>query len=99
MNLEQMQNKLLAAARANPPSDAVPYAFEKSVMARLQTLAPEDAFLQWGRALWRGAIACIAVALLSSAWAFLPLNNSNDLSQDLEHTVLASLEEVDNPSW
>ncbi len=99
MNLEQMQKKLLAAARANPPSDAVPYAFEKRVMARLQTPPAEDAFLQWGRALWRGAIACVAVALLSSAWALLPIKNSNDLSQDLEHTVLASLEEADNSAW
>ncbi len=94
-----MQNKLLAAARANPPSDAVPYAFEKRVMARLQTLPAQDTLLQYGQALWRGAMACVAVALLSSAWALLPLKNSTDLAQDLEHTVLASVADSENSSW
>lgn len=99
MDLEQLRKKLLAAARANPPSDAVPCAFEQRVMARLGSIPQQDASFFWGQTLWRGAIACVAIALLSSAWAFLPLNNTNDLSQDLEHTVLASLDDVDNSSW
>ena len=35
MNLAELQKKLIAAARANPPGDGVPYAFEKRVMALL----------------------------------------------------------------
>ena len=35
MNLAELERKLIAAARANPPSDRVPYAFEKRIMARL----------------------------------------------------------------
>ena len=35
MNIAELQKKLLAAARANPPGDRVPYAFEKRVMALL----------------------------------------------------------------
>ena len=30
MNLAELERKLIAAARANPPSDRVPYAFEKA---------------------------------------------------------------------
>ena len=37
MNLAELEQKLVAAARANPPSDGVPYAFEKRIMARLAT--------------------------------------------------------------
>ena len=37
MNLPKLQEKLLAAARGNPPGDQVPYAFEQRVMARLRS--------------------------------------------------------------
>ena len=35
MNLDNLHNKLITAARATPADDRVPYAFEKRVMARL----------------------------------------------------------------
>jgi hypothetical protein len=34
MNLAELERKLMAAARANPPSDRVPYAFEKRALWR-----------------------------------------------------------------
>ena len=40
MNLAELERKLIAAARANPPSDRVPYAFEKRIMARLAARSP-----------------------------------------------------------
>jgi hypothetical protein len=94
MNMTELEKKLLAAARATPPSEAVPYAFEKSVMARLQAITPENDLLLWGRALWRGAIASLAIALACGAWVSLNSgSNSFELSQDLEHTITASMDE------
>jgi len=101
MNLDKLQQKLFAAARANPPSDRVPYAFEKRILARLATRPLEDARSQWGVALWRGAAACVAVTVLLSVWSFSGLNRPRpgaNLSQDLEHTLLASADDVDN-NW
>ena len=98
MNLAELQRKLLAAARSNPPSDAVPYAFEKRVMARLTSPAVVDAGLFWARALWRGAAACVAVSILSGVWSLTSLNGADaavTLSQDLEHSILESVSDVD----
>jgi len=39
MNLAGLQRKLIAAARANPPSDRVPFAFEKRILAQLRARA------------------------------------------------------------
>ena len=56
MNLDDLQKKLLAAARSHPPVDAVPYAFEKRIMARLGAARNvADGWTFWGRALWRAA--------------------------------------------
>ncbi len=33
MNLAELERKLIAAARANSPSERVPYAFEKRILA------------------------------------------------------------------
>jgi len=95
MNLDALQNKLIAAARHNRPSDRVPYAFEKRVMAHLSS-APRAGELQWwGRALWYGAGACAAIAVLMSVWSFAPPERSWDgLSSALEQTVLASMDEA-----
>ncbi len=97
MNSIELQKKLLAVARATPPADAVPYGFEKRVMAILQSLPVEDAILYWGRILWRGAIASIAAAVICGAWASFHSANSAELSQDLEQTITASFDE--GSSW
>ena len=89
----QLERKLLAAAKAHPPSDAVPYAFEQRIMAHLGK-APLDLWADWSHALWRAAAPCVGVAILFGVWsAFTPgtTTASTDLSQDLEQTVLASV--------
>ena len=58
MNIVELQRKLIAVARANPPGDRVPYAFEKRVMACLAARRALDRGAFWVRALWRGAAAC-----------------------------------------
>jgi hypothetical protein len=96
MNLAELQKKLIAAARANPPSEMVPYAFEKRIMARLTAKPVEDAWLAWGVAMWRGAIACVAVSILAA----LLVSASGDKSdtRDLETTVFAAAQDV-SETW
>ena len=93
MNLDDLQRKLIAAARAHPPSEAVPYTFEKRVTARIKALAVVDYWALWSRALWRAAAPCVAFTLLLAAWSLFATPRSTpsmDLSQDLENTVLAA---------
>ena len=70
MNPAELQKKLIAAARANPPGDGVPYAFEKRVMALLAARTAADNPVLWVRGLWRAAVSCLAIALMLGAWAF-----------------------------
>ena len=100
MNLAELERKLMAAARANPPSDRVPYAFEKRIMARLAARPMSDGWELWGRALWRAASPCVAIMLLLGAWSlFTPQASApaTDLSQDLEQTLLAAVDQ-DQPA-
>ncbi|HTL58156.1 MAG TPA: hypothetical protein VL361_20885 [Candidatus Limnocylindrales bacterium] len=99
MDLNKLQNQLIKIARANPPSDRVPYAFEKRVMTLLRTAPLVDAWDLWARGLWRAATPCLVVLLLS-AWIWLsppaaPPNSGSgtpavDVAQQFENTVLAA---------
>ena len=96
MNTEELRKKLLAAARANPPGDHVPLAFEKRILANLAAKPAADFAALWARALWRAAVPCVAVTVLLGAFSFMPtstttnLTNEEDLSQAFEETLLAS---------
>lgn len=92
MNLAQLQRELLAAARTSAPSERVPYAFEKRVMARLPIRTAVDLSAIWARALWRAAVSCIALTILLSAWTWLSAATppNPDFSQVFESTVLAA---------
>jgi hypothetical protein len=105
MNLEQLNHKLLAAARRRAPDDRVPYAFEKRIMARLASAPVPDGLALWAHGLWRAAIPCLAVVVLlgvsslfvapetPAASAATPA--SSELSQEFENTLLAA---VDQPA-
>ena len=98
MNIAELQKKLLAAARANPPGDRVPYAFEKRVTALLAARTATDPLALWVRGLWRAAVSCMAIALLLGAWAFFnptASTKADDLSQNFENTLLASVDQSD----
>ena len=101
MELDKLHRKLIAAARANPPDDRVPYAFEKRIMARLNARPAADALTLWGQALWRAAAPCVAVVVLMGAWAFFAPGGSasTDLAQDLENTMLAAVDQESDSSW
>ena len=93
MNLQELQSKLLAAARKNIPSDQVPYAFEKRIMANL-TKPVADLWDLWGRALWRAAAACVIAMALLGGWSVQTTSTEKpDLSQEFENTVYAALDE------
>ena len=96
MNLEHLRQKLLDTARANPPEDHVPYAFEKRVMAHLSEKPMMDLGALWARALWRAAASCVAISLLLGAWSFFTTSDavaSENLSQDFEQTMLAVIDQ------
>lgn len=97
MNLDNLQHKLIAAARAAEPSDAVPYAFEKRIMARIAEHAHLDLLSSWSAALWRAAVACVAVVIISSAMSLWShsRHTSTDLSQEFEMAVFASAGSAD----
>jgi hypothetical protein len=90
MNHAGLKRKLIDAARAHPPSDRVPFAFEKRIIARVQDVRPLDFWGLWGHALLRAAAPCVAITLLLGAWNwFSPATTQADLSQDFENTLLA----------
>jgi hypothetical protein len=96
MNIAELQKKLTASARANPPSDGVPYAFEKRVMALLAARAAGNNLALWVHGLWRAAVPCMAIALLLGVLAFFyPATNGSavDLSQNFENTLLATVDQ------
>jgi len=100
MKVEQLRQKLLDAARANPPVDRVPYAFEKRITALLTALPVPDLWTQWSRALWRAAVPCVVVMLVLGAVSFFnSKTNANgktvteEFSPDFEQTMLAAVEQ------
>jgi hypothetical protein len=96
MNLAKLQETLLAAARANPPSDRVPYAFEKRIMARLTGRPELDVWAAWARLLWRAATPCLGVTALIVGLAAATgglQGNQVSLGEGLEATVYAALTE------
>jgi hypothetical protein len=93
MDFDTLQSRLIAAARSIPSNERVPYAFEKRIMARLAGAAPVDLLGAWSTALWRAAISCLVVVLLSGAWSLLsssPQPAEPDFSNAFETAVFAS---------
>lgn len=93
MNLLELEKKLIAAARATPPDDRVPLAFEKRIMARLAGQTALNVWDLWGRALSRAAVFCVIfmVSLVIGSY-FLPANNPDSLSQEVEKTLFAAVD-------
>lgn len=99
MNLNELNQKLIAAARRDAPSDRVPYAFEKRIMARLASRPALDTLALWSQSLFRAATACAAIVLLIGVGSlYIPADTADigsgntELSQDLQDTLLASVD-------
>lgn len=102
MNLEDLQKKLLVAARNNPPEDRVPYAFEKRILARLASQPAVDSSAFWARALWRAAIPCLGVTILMTTLSFTMISSEpgtttseDDISQQFELALLAPADQLE----
>ena len=97
MNTAELHRKLIAVARANPPGDQVPYAFEKRVAALLAARPLRENL--WIYGLWRAAVSCVAITLLLGTWAAFqpatPAVTGDDLSQNFENTLLAAVDQTD----
>jgi hypothetical protein len=100
MNLAELQQRLLAAARATPIRDTVPYAFEKRILARLADRAGFDAWALWNHILWRAVSPCLAVVVIMGVWTFFrPVASTEDaLVADLESAVYSPLDNLSN-TW
>ena len=102
MSLEDLQKKLLAAARANPPDDRVPYAFEKRILARLASRPAVEGSALWAQALWRAAVPCVAVTILLTTLSFTMVStetstvtSEEDISQQFELALLAPADQLE----
>lgn len=103
MNLEDLQKKLLAAARNHPPEDRVPYAFEKRILAHLANRPAVDSSAFWARALWRAAVPCVAVTILLTTLSFTmfstetaTVTSDDDISQQFELALLAPADQLED---
>ncbi|MBL9171264.1 MAG: hypothetical protein JNN07_26260 [Verrucomicrobiales bacterium] len=100
MKLDRLQRRLLKVARGNPPSSAVPYAFEKRIMARLATSpTPTDPWLVWAVGLWRGTVPCLILLSGIALWNWQDTqawDASSSSSDDLELAVVDAIDLSDN---
>ena len=98
MSLESLYQTLLRVARANPPADRVPYAFEKRVMARLVLIRAQsvDPWLLFSQGLWRAVIPCFALTLMVLCWTLNQFGGGSDTgfsgTDDLEVAVVDSID-------
>lgn len=101
MRTASLQKKIIAAARKIVPSDKVPYAFEKRIMACIKNAPAPDIWSIWSSLLWRAAGPCVAIMLAMSLWAAFSAGHKTvpeNLAADLEQTVLAPFASL-RDSW
>lgn len=92
MDLEKLQQQLMAAAKAAVPSDHVPYAFEKRIMARLTAPLTVDVWALWGNWLWRAVTPCASVMAVLGIWVVVTMHNEpepQNLEQAIENTIMS----------
>ena len=94
MTVDELFRKLIAAAQSQDPDDSVPYAFEKRIMARLNSRPALDIWTCWARILWRAAAPCLAIMAVFSIWTLFSgsLDNpAEPLGNQLENTLVAAV--------
>lgn len=101
MKLNDLQSKLIAAARTRNPGDGVPYAFEKRIMARLRSAPPINAWSAWGKVLWQAAASCVALTVLCGVWSVSSVKHSDteNFAADFETAVYASVNNHVEDGW
>jgi hypothetical protein len=102
MNLNDLLDKLMAAAKKGPPADHVPYAFEKRIMSRLASVAPPNPWALWGGPLWRAAVSCVAITVLCGVWSMASnrqADSPESFSQAFEAAVFAPPSQHAEDAW
>lgn len=106
-DVTKLEKKLIEAGKRDKPSDKVPYAFEKRIMAVLQTLPTPDLWTVWAGPLWRATVPCLALMMILAVWSFAPgtsqapqqpqpavASSSINLPQEMDNTVLAAIDQT-----
>jgi hypothetical protein len=84
------------AARALKSDERVPFAFEKRILARLNGRAAVDVSAMFARVMWKAALSCLAISLITGAVvSFSGASSGELLATDLERTVLAPVDVED----
>jgi hypothetical protein len=102
MDLNTLYNKLILAARAARPSEEVPYAFEKRIMARLMPRLKVDPWALWSRNLSRSAVLCGIVCLLVGLWSYHKFSRdtvADSISVAFETAVFAPQDQGNGDGW
>jgi hypothetical protein len=94
MNPTPLLQKLIDVARREIPSERVPYAFEKRIMARLRPGSALDLWAAWNSVFWRALTPCCVVMLIIGALGVFSLANPGARITDepLEAVLLADLD-------
>jgi hypothetical protein len=102
MNVNELHSKLIAAARKNPPSEQVPYAFEKRILSHLSRPPAPNRWALWGRPLWQAALSCVAITVVCGLWAYGARpkpDYADNFSQEFEAAVFAPMGEHIEDAW
>ncbi|MDA7916507.1 hypothetical protein N9B94_04660 [Verrucomicrobia bacterium] len=106
MKEDDLFKRLMEVARNEPEDDSVPYAFEKRIMATLESAPIPDPLAQWASALWRACIPCVVAMLIIVAVSSTkaPVSKVTEstfddtTSEELEFLLLSALETEGN-NW
>ena len=89
-------HEVAKAARIIGSDERVPYAFEKRIISRLKSLHPQDISAMLSSMMWRAALSCLAISLITgAAITFAGSSTGELLAGDLERTVLAPVDVED----
>jgi hypothetical protein len=102
MNLEKVREKLIDAARKNPPGEQMPYAFEKRIMNRVTAMPAPNAWAAWAGPLWRAAASCVAITILCGVWSLAEKRQADaqeNFSQAFDAAVFAPLSQHAEDAW
>lgn len=91
-------HQLAKVARLLESDERVPFSFEKRIMSRLTLREAVDISGIFARMMWKAALSCIAISLVTVAVITFAGTPSDELfASDLERTVLAPVDVED--SW
>ncbi len=97
MKQKNLHSNIIKAAQKLSEDDRVPYAFEKRIMAQLETAPQPDALALWAKGLWQASVPCLALMIAISTWSVIgqPTEPTVDpLAADLELAMLQPFDDL-----